>query len=57
MAVAPAASDLEELEHDAERQYAKLCRMILHGVTASGGDIPRAALITSIREQHNLRKN
>ena len=38
------------------KRYTKLCRIITHGITSSGGTTPRAALITAIREQYKLRK-
>ena len=48
--------DEETLKEEAMKRYTKLCRIITHGITSSGGTTPRAALITAIREQYKLRK-
>ena len=54
---APGTSDDPEvLQEEALKRYTKLCRMITHGITASGGTSPRSAIITAIREQYKLRK-
>ena len=56
VAVAPTGSDMEELDAHAEQIYSKLCRMMLHGIIAYGGDTPRSARAKSVREQYRHRK-
>ena len=51
------AADVEELSQDAERRYTKLRRMIMHGISTSGGYTPRAAIIAALKEQPKRRKN
>ena len=51
------AADVEELGKDAEQHYTNLCWLIIHVISTSGGDTPRAAIIAAIREQYKLRKH
>ena len=41
-------ADVEQLSKDAERCSTKLCRTITHGISTSGGDTPRVAIIIAI---------
>ncbi|MFM7988275.1 MAG: hypothetical protein ACKPKO_54075, partial [Candidatus Fonsibacter sp.] len=48
-------SEAEEIEY--VRRYKKPHRMIMQGISPVGGDTPRGALITAIREQYKHCKN
>ena len=56
-ASAATVEEEEEPGKEAERRFAKLSRMITHGMTPADGDTPRVAIITSIGEPCKLRKN